>query len=330
MSEPHASEPLVDRLSFGILMIVASSVAFGMVPFFARSLTEAGIAAPAVAFFRYILTPLLLFRFIVLTGPGRIATLWGISSGMLLGIGWVGYVRSLALMPVSTAGILYMTYPMFTLVAGWLIFRDPFSIRSIVASIMVLIGAVVAAAPAATGDVPVQAYLFAFAAPLAFGISINILTHKLIVLPPLSRMSLGPLGASLVLVPMMATYPVEQVLPQDLHTAFLLVAIGLITSTGPTFIYSTFGPKIGAANTAIAGAGELPTMMLVGWLAFGEALTLKQMLAALIILSAITLTGARRARNIATTTAVPKPPVGSTAEDAWLETVALAEDDKQA
>jgi drug/metabolite transporter (DMT)-like permease len=41
-----------------------------------------------------------------------------------MGVGWVGYVRAVEIAPVSTAGILYMTYPVFTLLIAWLVFGD--------------------------------------------------------------------------------------------------------------------------------------------------------------------------------------------------------------
>lgn len=308
METDAASPKISDSFAFGIAMIMLSAVFFGLVPYFARSLTEAGIAPPAVAFFRYLISPLLFFRYIVFSGPNSAATYWGIGSGIILGLGWIGYVRALELMPVSTAGILYMTYPIFTLVISWVFYGDKPTKRMTLAAALILIAAVIAATPSGKTEAPLLAVLFALVAPLAFGISINILTHKLVSLPPLARMGLGPLGASFVLLPLMATYPVEAVLPQDLNTALLLVGIGVVTASIPQFIYVVFAPKIGASATGVAGSAELPTMFLVGWLAFGEAVSTAQFIAGMLVLVAITLSGAKRVRNIATSVATAKPP----------------------
>lgn len=297
---------LTDQFVFGLAMIMLSAVFFGLVPFFARSLTEAGVAPPAVAFFRYLISPLLFFRFLVLRGPNASATYWAIASGLLLGTGWVGYVHALAMMPVSTAGILYMTYPIFTLLISWLLFADRPTLRMSVAAGLILLAAIIAAAPSGDADIPVLAIFSALLAPFAFGIGINILTHKLVVLPPISRMVAGPLGSAIVLLPLMATYPVEAILPSDPSVWLLLIGIGVITATLPQFIYVTFAPKIGASATGVAGAVELPTMFLVGYMAFGEAVTFAQFLAGGLVLAAITLSGAKRVRNIATTVAVPR------------------------
>ncbi|WP_419739418.1 EamA family transporter [Ruegeria sp.] len=44
---------------------------------------------------------------------------WGLSAGALMGLGWIGYVAALEKLPASTVGVLYMTYPVFTLVIAW-------------------------------------------------------------------------------------------------------------------------------------------------------------------------------------------------------------------
>ncbi len=43
---------LADQAWLGTSVVALCSVCFGLVPFFARRLTEAGIAAAAIAFFR--------------------------------------------------------------------------------------------------------------------------------------------------------------------------------------------------------------------------------------------------------------------------------------
>ncbi len=42
-----------------------------------------------------------------------------------MGIGWIGYVTALEKLPASTVGVLYMTYPVFTLATAWAVFGEP-------------------------------------------------------------------------------------------------------------------------------------------------------------------------------------------------------------
>ena len=135
----------------GILAVAVSTVFFGMVPYFARSLTEAGIAPPAIAFFRYLFPAIAFLPFLKLRGEQGRASLWGYFSGLIVGLGWVGYVKALSLMPVSAAGVLYMTYPLFTLLIGWLVFSDRPGLRSAAGGGMILLAAALAARTGGSG-----------------------------------------------------------------------------------------------------------------------------------------------------------------------------------
>ena len=37
----------------------------------------------------------------------------GLRLELVLGIGWISYIEALKVVPVSTAGVIYMTYPIF-------------------------------------------------------------------------------------------------------------------------------------------------------------------------------------------------------------------------
>jgi len=49
---------------------------------------------------------------------------------------------------------------------------------------------------------------------------------------------------------------------------------------------------VSAARASAAGAAELPTMMAVGWLAFGEAVGAREVIGALLVIAAIAVTPA--------------------------------------
>lgn len=295
MSDQSVPARLTDNMAFGAFMVGLSSIGFGLVPFFARSLTEAGIAPPAIAFFRYTFAAVAFLPFLKLRGEAGKATLWGYCTGFGVGLGWVGYVNALTLLPVSVAGVFYMTYPLFTLLVGWLVFRDRPGLRSLFGGLMILCAAALAARSAdQLGSLNLKAVLLAFSAPLAFGLSINVLARKLAILPPLSRMSSFALGSSTGLLPLIATYPRGEVLPATAEQWMLVVALGFIAALLPQFIYSTFVPKIGGAKAAALGSIELPTMFAVGYLAFGEAIGWRETLAGALVLTAIFLTPSRR------------------------------------
>ena len=74
----------------------------------------------------------------------------------------------------------------------------------------------------------------------------------------------------------------------------MVVAMALATATLPQIVYVMASPQVGPARAAVAGAVELPTMMMIGWLVFGEALGLPEAIAAGLVLTAILLAPAAR------------------------------------
>ena len=286
-----------NQLVLSTLFVILSSIGFGTVPFFAKSLSEAGMASPAIAFYRFALTALVLIPFLHFGKGMRMATFWGLLAGIGMGIGWIGYVRALDTMPVSTLGVLYMTYPLFTVLIAWLGFHDYPTIRSLASVALIFLAAFVALSPTATGVISLSILFFAFLAPLGFGFAINVLTNILIQLPPLSRIACVSLGSVLGIAPLILSLEPESILPSSTAAWWLIAGIALITALIPQLVYTVNAPRIGAARTAVAGSIELPTMFVVAWIAFGESLNLLQLIAGIIVVMAIIITPTQEADN---------------------------------
>ena len=61
------------------LLVVATSILMGSVPVFARELTDAGLSAVSVSFYRNLLGAVVLFRLLRFDGARRSATLCRVS-----------------------------------------------------------------------------------------------------------------------------------------------------------------------------------------------------------------------------------------------------------
>lgn len=295
--------PREGRTGLATLGVVAAAAGFGLVPYFARSLTEAGMAPHAVAFFRYVLAAVLFLPMLWRARRDWRVLGWGVIAGAMMGLGWIGYVRALEQAPVGAVGVLYMTYPVFTLAIAWMLFGDRPTLRAGVASGMILLAAVVASATFALGDGVAGALFLSLAAPLGFGFGISVLVHRLSRVAPLARIGAVSVGSVLGLGPLMLGTDPAAILPATPSGWGLVVGIALGTALVPQLIYTVCSPMIGAARTAMAGAIELPTMMLVGWIGFGERLGPMQGLACLLVVGAILLTPPKVARNVSTTIA---------------------------
>ena len=294
-----ASDQLNPRLGLATLGIVFASVGFGMVPVFARSLTDAGMAAHAVAFYRYVLAVTVLMPLVWRWRHHPRTLAWGALVGVVMGLGWVGYVRAIEVVPVSTAGVLYMTYPAFTLAFSWALFGDRPSGRGIIAALMIVAAAAIVSRPGAVPAEHLPALILSLAAPAGFGLGISVLVHRLTDIPALARIGIVSAGSVIGLAPLMLATPLTAILPVDATGWLMVVGIGLGTALIPQLIYTVCSPMVGTARTAMAGSIELPVMFAVGWFFFNEALHASQGVALILVIAAIVMTPAKRARSIA-------------------------------
>ncbi|MEM9464629.1 MAG: DMT family transporter [Actinomycetota bacterium] len=273
------------------LLVVLTSILMGSVPIFARELTDAGLSAVSVSFYRNLLGAVVLFHLLRFDAVRRSATLWALAAGLGMGLGWTAYVRAVEVVPVSTAGVIYMSYPLFAIVLAWLLFRERPTGRAMISGVIVLGASVVAMGPEIGGETEVL--VVAFAAPLSFGFAVAVLTERLASLRPIERVAPIAFGSTVGLFPIMATQSFDESIPSDLTTWALALGIALFTAIGPQWMYSAAAPRVGPARAAIAGSTELPMMFLVGWLWFDEGLTWAQGAAGLMVVAAILLVPSR-------------------------------------
>jgi drug/metabolite transporter (DMT)-like permease len=274
------------------IIICLTAICFGTVPWFAKELLDSGIASPAVAFYRYAISALLFFWVMPLKGPSCRETIWAVLSGVCVGLGWIGFVEALKVVPIASASVIYMTYPLFTLIGSWLLIKNVPNRKSLVAGGLILIAAFLAYAPSGLSDEAIHSLTVAFVAPVAFGVSIAVLTDKLQNLSPLQRLAGFTVGASLGLLPIVLILPLESVLPNQPKLWVYMLCLAFLTALLPQYLYSTLAPIIGPARSAMAGSIELPTMFVIGFLIYGESIGWIQIFSGMLVMVAILITPA--------------------------------------
>lgn len=303
-------------------LVILSCFCFGTIPYFAKTLIDSGMASYSVAFYRYGLSALILMPLLWAPGAQLKTIAWGILSGVSVGLGWIGFVYALRTVPVSTVGVLYMTYPVFTLIIGWIWFRDLPSRRAITAALIVIMAAMLASSPAAVDPRHLPALLVSLSAPISFGFGINVLIHKLTPIKPIKRVATFSVGASLSLLPLVMLAAPGSSTPQSADGWWLVAGLALGTALLPQLLYVSFAPMIGAARSAMAGSVELPTMFIISWFMLGESIGLAQWISCLLITLAILMTPASRTRNLTTQMVIPppvqKPAVNKRLSDTWF------------
>ncbi len=275
-------------------LVVASSLCFGIVPLFARWLLAAGLSPEAIAIYRFGLTLLVALPFFPRQSHKLRAALWLIGAGYLMGLGWTTYVRAIEVAPLAGAGVIYMCYPLFVVVFARFLLRQAMTFRALLAAALVLLAAATALAPGAIDGEQAMALLLCLPAPLSFGLMIIVIVSLSLHLSAMERICCTALGAVAALLPGVLAQDPAAVLPADAATWGMVVAMALATATLPQIVYVMASPQVGPARAAVAGAVELPTMMMIGWLVFGEALGLPEAIAAGLVLTAILLAPAAR------------------------------------
>jgi drug/metabolite transporter (DMT)-like permease len=306
MDKPNSIKGAATPYALAVAGVLFASICFGFVPYFSRGLTDQGLAPYAVAFYRYILAAIILIPAILKYRSNWREIVWGMVAGSVMGLGWVGYVTALETVPASTVGVLYMTYPVFTIVIAWALFGDRPTRRSIVAAGLIVVAAIIAGSPASVPPDQIPTLIVSLAAPFGFGFGICVLVHRLSRIAPLARIASISLGSVIGLAPLILASEINEILPKGGSDWFLIVGIGLVTALIPQLIYTVCSPIIGATRTAVIGSIELPTMFAVGVLAFGEVITAAQAIACALVLGAIAMTQSRSTRTV--TTVISKEP----------------------
>lgn len=269
-----------------ILAVLLASICFGLVPVFARWLGAAGVAPELIAFYRFPVIAILLLPAFRLRGGSLRATGMGMLAGAAMGLGWIGYVMTLERTSVATAGVLYLTYPLFTMVFALVLLRQRPGLMGILAAAMVAGAGWLVVAPGEAGALTLDIVALGLVAPASFGFGITVLTGWLGALNPLHRMGAVALGACVGLAPLVAQHPVAEIVPGP-DTLPIVAGIAICTALVPGLIYVIAAPRIGALKTAVAGSIELPTMFVLGWWVFAETLTDRQMAAGAMVVAAI-------------------------------------------
>lgn len=268
--------------------IVSVSVAYAFAAYFARHLTDAGLSPVSVAFARFALIAALLAPVVRFDRTTRAATAWAMGSGAAMAFGWIAFVHAVDTGDVAMAGVVYLTYPLFTVVALALVFGVRPAPLQIAGGALVVVGAVVARGPGLGAGVSPIAVL----APATFGFAIATLTQRLGPLDPLQRIAATSIGASIGLLPILVTLPLDRIIPPTGAGWVQLVGLGIGCGLVPMTVYAAAAPSIGGARSAVAGSAELPTMFAIGWIFFGETISPKHVVAAVIIMAAVAITPA--------------------------------------
>ncbi|MGM0585838.1 MAG: DMT family transporter [Pseudomonadota bacterium] len=268
-----------DETAAATLMLAGAAALFGLVPLFARELQAMGVGDAAIALYRFGFAALALAPFAPLERDrrGKGAMLFG--AGLAVGLGWIGYLEAVRQVPVAAAGVVYMSYPLFVALFAWLLLGQRPGARGLGAAALVLGAAALMLGPAALAGGAAPALLWSVGSPVTFGLAVVVLSAMTPGLGVLEKLSAFIGGAAAGLLPAVLAQDAPA-FPGSAEGWVAVAGLGLTTAFVPHLIYAAFAPRVGPSRAAATGALELPTMLAIGWLAFGEAAGLREVAAA--------------------------------------------------
>lgn len=277
------------------LMIMFTALCFGLVPLFARELQAAGTDSATIALYRSGASALLLLPWLPTAREKRFEAVLLLGAGVAMGLGWAAYLEALKVAPVALAGVVYMSYPLFTLLFAWLALGHRPSGRSWATVALIFAAAALALGPAGSADganTHFASLLFVLPAPITFGFIIVVVSACVTRLTPVERMACAMLGSVAGLSPISAGLGAgsgADWLALLGQTWPLIIGLTALTAFIPQLIYSYAAPLVGPQRSAAAGSVELPMMFAVGWLAFGEVVGFVEVIAAGLVIAAVVI-----------------------------------------
>jgi drug/metabolite transporter (DMT)-like permease len=296
------------------LAAVSGSALVGVMPLAALQLYAAGLDAPSMLFWRYAIALIALGAAAVMAGL-HLRQVWRggawrvVLLGATLGAAQtLCFWESIKTLETSIAVLLFYTYPAMTLALDRLVFKQAIRPRALMCIAVILVGAALITAPGLHGGtLDARGLAWALPSPLIYAFYLAINARLLRHYPPLIG-AIGLFGGMAITFGVMAGViglGVPSSAPTWLLILFVALGPGALTMT--LFTYSV--PRLGASSFAILANAELVTVVVIGILVLGEAVTLNRTIGGALIVTGILVHALSRRRAVAVpTTMVAAPP----------------------
>ncbi|MBR7888281.1 EamA family transporter [Marinomonas sp. A79] len=270
----------------GQYFVLLSACFYGLNPFFAQQLFEDGLGAAMVSLYRFIL-PALFFMFCLRTPrENRLEVFRSLVLGVASGVAIFGYFHALETIPAATAILIYYSYPFFSVLIGWWLFKRTPSQNTLVSAALILIAVSLTIRPE---SLPAGVWLSVaacFLAPVAVATQVQYLSNPKQTIPTRSRVAWITMGHVLVLFPIAVWHEPEQILPVSMVGVVSVFGIALLAAALPQILFMLGAPRSCADRNALTGSLELVVAFLTGALLLGDPLDRFELTAmALIVLA---------------------------------------------
>jgi drug/metabolite transporter (DMT)-like permease len=290
----------VSRL--GASFVLASAVAFGVMPVFGKLAFEAGVTVTTLLVIRFAIAAPVLWAGTIARGA-----LPRVPRGLILrglALGGVGYALQSGLyflalerMDASVLSLILYSYPAMVTGAAIILRREPASRRRLAALVTASLGLVLVLLGSGAGAFDGPGALLAIGASMTY--ATYILVSDAVRLEALPLAALVTTGALLTLLPFgLATGTLSL---DFAGQGWLWLALAAVISTVSAILLFFSGmSRVGPSTAAILSTLEPPVTVALAFVAFGEALGAVQVLGALAVLGAAVIVNLPQRSVVAT------------------------------
>jgi drug/metabolite transporter (DMT)-like permease len=288
--------------STGVLLCLASAVAFGAMAIFGKLAYDEGANVGTLLAVRFLLAAALFWALLAGTGAaGRLRALSRRDIGMALALGGVGYsaqagayFAALQRLDASLLSLLLYTFPAMVTVAAIVLGRERATRRKALALVLASAGLTLVLAGAAAGALDPLGTLLGLTAAVVY--SAYILTSDGIAgrVGPLLLSALVCTGAATTLT--LAGVAGGNLHPGDVSAAGFgwIAGLAVVSTVGAITLFFAGLKRVGPTTASILSTAEPLTTVLLAFLAFGESLGPVQLGGGVLVLGAVLVLSAPR------------------------------------
>lgn len=280
----------------GYALGILSSASFGLIPLFSLPVLATGMPHDTLVFWRFVLSAILLGSYLLLRGISLNLRLCYLPSMLLLGVLYilsaVLLFRGYALMPSGVATVLHYMYPFFVSLSLWIGWREHISLISLISMVLAILGVVLLMGGGQGGTIEIEPWAIAIvlASGLAYALYIVTLRHSRSRELSSVQLSFWMLviagigcGVNAVIMHGGITFP------EEANQWMNIFGLALIPTVLSNLCLILAVQHIGALSTAILGAMEPLTAVVIGVMCFDENLSLLGIIGVCAIIGAVLL-----------------------------------------
>lgn len=292
---------IVNKKLIGTACAIGAAVCYGTNPLGALNLYAEGMNTPSVLFYRFglawlIIAAVMLFRRESLRVDRREFLTLSALGLLFIGSSLTLYL-SFRLMPAGVASTILFTYPVMTAVIMALFFREKITLSTVSSIVLAMAGVPLLYWGDGTGALHLGGVILVLVSALTYALYIIVVDKS-----PLQMSSfkinfyvLLYCAVGMALFALLSGQPL--MLPPT-PTAWLWVSWLAIVPAIMALVMMVYAAKyIGSTPTAILGALEPTTAVLIGVLVFAEPFTLRLLLGILLILASVSIVVLAKSRR---------------------------------